>query len=142
MSILVTINYQPQSFIRKATILKSYDRMLSLNLHLIQVTINIMTLSASEKKQYRAIAHNLNPVIIIGDKGLTEGLMIELERALHDHELLKIKIAIGDREDRSKIIEELVYRTGADLVQSIGKVAVLLKKSPKPHPKLSNLLRA
>jgi len=142
MSILVTINYQPQSFIRKATILKSYDRMLSLNLHLIQVTINIMTLSASEKKQYRAIAHNLNPVIIIGDKGLTEGLMIELERALHDHELLKIKIAIGDREDRSKIIEELVYRTGADLVQSIGKVAVLLKKNPKPHPKLSNLLRA
>ena len=101
-----------------------------------------MTLSASEKKQYRAIAHNLNPVIIIGDKGLTEGLMIELERALHDHELIKIKIAIGDRDARSKITEELTYRTGAELVQSIGKVAVLLKKNPKPHPKLSNLLRA
>lgn len=101
-----------------------------------------MTLSASDKKQYRAIAHNLNPVIIIGDKGLSEGLMDELNRALKDHELIKIKIAIGDRDDRSKIIEELIYRTGSELVQSIGKVAVLLKKNPKPHPKLSNLIRA
>ena len=101
-----------------------------------------MTLSASDKKQYRAIAHNLNPVIMIGDKGLTEGLMDELNRALNDHELIKIKIAIGDRNIRSKIIEELVYKTGSELVQSIGKVAVLLKKNPKPHPKLSNLLRA
>ena len=101
-----------------------------------------MTLKASDKKQYRAIAHNLNPIIMIGDKGLTEGLMDELNRALHDHELIKIKIAIGDRNDRSKIIEELVYRTGSELIQSIGKVAILLKKNPKPHPKLSNLLRA
>jgi len=101
-----------------------------------------MTLSASDKKQYRAIAHNLNPVIMIGDKGLTEGLMDELNRALNDHELIKIKIAVGDRNIRSKIIEELVYKTGSELVQSIGKVAVLLKKNPKPHPKLSNLLRA
>jgi len=101
-----------------------------------------MTLSASDKKQYRAIAHNLNPVIMIGDKGLTEGLMDELNRALNDHELIKIKIAIGDRNIRGKIIEELVYKTGSELVQSIGKVAILLKKNPKPHPKLSNLLRA
>jgi len=100
-----------------------------------------MALNAADKKQYRAIAHNLNPVIIIGDKGLTEGLMDELNRALHDHELIKIKIAIGDRDDRSKIVEDLVYRTGSELVQSIGKVAVLLKRNPKPSPKLSNLIR-
>jgi len=100
-----------------------------------------MTLSASDKKQYRTIAHNLNPIIMIGDKGLTEGLMVELNRALHDHELIKVKIAIGDRDDRKKITEELIYKTGSELIQSIGKVAILLKKNPKPHPKLSNLLR-
>ena len=79
---------------------------------------------------------------MIGDKGLTEGLMIELNRALDDHELIKVKIAIGDREDRKKITEELTYKTGSELVQSIGKIIILLKKNPKPHPKLSNLLRA
>jgi len=100
-----------------------------------------MTLSAADKKQYRAIAHNLNPVIIVGDKGLSEGLMDELNRALKDHELIKVKIAIGDRDDRSKIIKDIAYRTGSEVVQTIGKMVILLKKNPKPNPKLSNLIR-
>ena len=101
-----------------------------------------MALSSADKKQYRAIAHKLSPVIIVGDNGLSEGLMDELNRALNDHELIKVKVAIGDRNDRTKIIDDFIYRTGAELVQSIGKVAVLLKKNPKPNPKLSNLLRS
>lgn len=100
-----------------------------------------MSLSASDKKQYRAIAHNLNPVIIVGDKGLSESLMEELERALNDHELIKIKIALGDRDGRADLITEIVKSTQAELVQTIGKIAVLLRKSPKPNPKLSNLIR-
>lgn len=101
-----------------------------------------MTLSAAERKQYRAIAHNLNPIIIVGDKGLSEGLYEELNRALNDHELIKVKIAIGERDDRALIIEELTKVTKAELVQTIGKIAILLKKNPKPNPKLSNLIRA
>lgn len=100
-----------------------------------------MTLSTADKKHYRTIAHNLNPVIIIGDKGLTENLMDELFRALRDHELIKVKIAIGDRDDRSEIINHLLETTKAELVQQIGKVVVLLKKNPKAKPKLSNLVR-
>jgi len=100
-----------------------------------------MTLSAADKKHYRTIAHNLNPVIIIGDKGLSETLMDELFRALRDHELIKIKIAVGDRDDRAKIIEHLLETTKAELVQQIGKVVVLVKKNPKAKPKLSNLVR-
>lgn len=100
-----------------------------------------MTLSAADKKHYRTIAHNLNPVIIIGDKGLSETLMDELFRALRDHELIKIKIAVGDRDDRAKIIEHLLETTKAELVQQIGKVLVLVKKNPKAKPKLSNLVR-
>jgi RNA-binding protein len=100
-----------------------------------------MTLSAADKKHYRTIAHTLNPVIIIGDKGLSENLMDELFRALRDHELIKIKIAVGDRDDRAAIIEHLLTTTKAELVQQIGKVVVLLKKNPKAKPKLSNLVR-
>lgn len=101
-----------------------------------------MTLSAAEKKQFRAIAHNLNPIIIIGDKGLSEGLYEELERALNDHELIKVKIAIGDRDDRTAITQELLAKTNAQLVQSIGKIAVILRRAAKPNPKLSNLIRS
>ncbi|KZY33768.1 MULTISPECIES: ribosome assembly RNA-binding protein YhbY [unclassified Oleiphilus] len=100
-----------------------------------------MSLSSADKKHYRTIAHNLNPVIIVGDKGLSEGLMEELNRALNDHELIKVKVAIGDRDDRSALITELVEQSGAELVQTIGKIAVLLKKNKKPNPKLSNLIR-
>lgn len=100
-----------------------------------------MTLSTADKKHYRTIAHNLNPVVIVGDKGLSENLLDELNRALHDHELIKVKIAIGDRDDRSQIIEALIDSTKAELVQAIGKVIVLLKKNPKAKPKLSNLIR-
>jgi len=100
-----------------------------------------MTLSAADKKQYRAIAHNLNPVIIVGDKGLSETLMEELNRALSDHELIKVKVAIGDRDDRAQLIETLVKDSGAELVQTIGKIAILLRRNKKPNPKLSNLIR-
>lgn len=100
-----------------------------------------MPLSNDLKKQYKAIAHNLNPIVIIGEKVISEGLLGELERALNDHELVKVKINVGEREDRKVIIDELIDKTGAILVQKIGKIAVLLRKAKKPNPKLSNLLR-
>jgi RNA-binding protein len=100
------------------------------------------TLSAAEKKQLRAIAHNLNPVIIVGDKGLSEGLLEELDRALEQHELIKVKLSSNDRDFRAQATNELCEKSGAVLVQVIGKVAILLRRSKNPNPKLSNLLRA
>jgi len=100
-----------------------------------------MTLTTAQKKQYRAIAHSLNPVIIVGDKGLSEGLLQELNRALDDHELIKVKVSSNDRDDRAAAIDNLCKQTQATLVQSIGKMAIILRKAKKPNPKLSNLLR-
>ncbi|WP_298449262.1 ribosome assembly RNA-binding protein YhbY [uncultured Marinobacter sp.] len=100
-----------------------------------------MSLSAEQRREYRAIAHNLKPVIIVGDKGLTENLQEELERALNDHELIKIKVASQDREARHEAITALCEASGAELVQTIGKIAVLMRRAKKPNPKLSNLLR-
>jgi len=100
-----------------------------------------MSLSPEQRREYRAIAHNLKPVIIVGDKGLSEGLQDELERALNDHELIKIKVASTDREARQEAIQALCESSGAELVQTIGKIAVILRLAKKPNPKLSNLLR-
>ena len=100
-----------------------------------------MSLSPEQRREYRAIAHNLKPVIIVGDKGLSEGLQEELERALNDHELIKIKVSSQDRETRHEAITALCESSGAELVQTIGKIAVILRRAKKPNPKLSNLLR-
>ncbi|SFR58417.1 RNA-binding protein [Marinobacter daqiaonensis] len=98
-----------------------------------------MSLSAAQRREYRAIAHNLKPVILVGDKGLSEGLMQELDRALDDHELIKVKVATTDREARQEIISELCAQSGAELVQVIGKIAIIIRRAKKPNPKLSNL---
>lgn len=100
-----------------------------------------MALSNARKKQLRSIAHNLNPIIMIAEKGITETIEKELERALEDHELIKIKININDPAIRKTIASELCVKHKADLVQSIGKVAVICRHAKKPKPKLSNLLR-
>lgn len=100
-----------------------------------------MELSNSKKKQLRTIGHNLNPIVTIAEKGLTEAIAKELNRALDDHELIKIKISINDPAERKAIAEQLCRQHNATLVQSIGKVALLLRHAKEPKEKLSNLLR-
>lgn len=99
-------------------------------------------LSNAQIKQYRAIAHKLSPVVTIASNGLSDAVMLELERALGDHELIKVKIAVGEREARDLIIEQLCERASAQLVQRIGNTATLLRRAPKPDPRKSNLHRA
>jgi RNA-binding protein len=92
-------------------------------------------------KQLRATGHSLKPVVTIAGKGLNENVLNEVDRALGDHEFIKIKLAVGGREARSGVCEELCERTGAELIQSVGNIILLLRRSSKPDPKLSNLIR-
>ena len=92
-------------------------------------------------KQLRAISHKLKPVVTIAGKGLTEGVINELDRALTDHELIKVKLAVGSREVRAEITRQISAQSGAEIVQSIGNVIVLLRRSPTPDPRLSNLIK-
>ena len=101
-----------------------------------------MSLSQAQKKAFRSIGHHLNPVVTVSEGGLSEGVMAELERALNDHELIKIKLAVGDREARHQTVEELAGIAHAEIVQVIGKMALLYRKNPKVNPKLSNIVRA
>jgi RNA-binding protein len=95
-----------------------------------------------DMRQLRAIGHKLKPVVTVAGKGLNEGVLAELERALSDHEIIKIKLAVGSREARTDVTEQICEQLGAEMVQRIGNVVVILRRSKKPDPRLSNLIRA
>ena len=94
-----------------------------------------------DHKQLRAIGHKLKPVVTVAGNGLSDNVLQEVQRALGDHELIKVKISVGDRDTRNAMIEEVCTHTGATLVQSIGNVVVLMKRAKQPDPRLSNLMR-
>ncbi|WP_317930198.1 YhbY family RNA-binding protein [Halioxenophilus sp. WMMB6] len=98
-----------------------------------------MSVSADNRKLYRAIGHKLKPCVTIAGNGLSEGVVDELFRALRDHELIKVKLAIAERDERKALIENITAETGAEVIQEIGKVVLLFKKAGKPNPKLTNL---
>lgn len=101
-----------------------------------------MSLSNADKKQYRAIGHQLKPVITIAEKGLSDSVLLELERALGDHELIKIKVVVADKSAKAELAKEVSRQTKAEIVQSIGHMLLLFRPAKKPNPKLSNLLRS
>jgi RNA-binding protein len=100
-----------------------------------------MPLDPDRKKKFRTIGHQLNPVVMVAGKGLTEGVGLELERALEDHELIKVKLNLADPAERREMAAELCEQHRAELVQAVGKVILIYRKALKPNPKLSNLLR-
>ena len=100
-----------------------------------------MSLSNSQKKFFRSIGHKLNPVITIAENGLSETVSLELERALEDHELIKVKLKVGDSKARKNVIDEMCSIFHAQLVQSIGHTALIYRPAKNTNPKLSNLLR-
>ena len=100
-----------------------------------------MSLDQTRKKQLRAIGHQLNPVVMISERGVSEGVNLELERALEDHELIKVKLAIADPAERRELAAAICAQHNAELVQSVGKVILIYRAAQKPNPRLSNLLR-
>ena len=100
-----------------------------------------MTTSATDKKHLRRLGHNLKPVVTIATKGLTDTVNAEIDRALNDHELIKVKLAVGDRAAKKSVSEGVCATHGAALIQSIGHMLLIFRAAKKPNPKLSNLLR-
>ena len=89
-----------------------------------------LALSERQRRHLRGLAHGLQPVVRLGSAGLTDAVARETDRALTDHELIKIKAPGGDREARDALFEELGRRTGSALVHRIGNVAVLYRPRP------------
>lgn len=98
-----------------------------------------MPLSTALKKQYRTIGHNLNPIVTIAGNGLSESVLAELDRALDDHELIKVKLAITDRLARQETIQTLCHACNAELIQEIGKIALIFRQAKTPKIGKSNI---
>ncbi|MCK5477688.1 MAG: ribosome assembly RNA-binding protein YhbY [Methylococcales bacterium] len=86
-------------------------------------------MNSEKKKQFKAKAHLLNPVIMIGQAGLTESVLKEIEITLDTHELIKIKIR-AEKEDRNQICNQIIAESKAELIQSIGQIIVIYRKKP------------
>jgi RNA-binding protein len=84
-------------------------------------------LSEKQRRHLRGLAHDLKPLIRLGNAGLTEAVATETARALQDHELIKVKGPGGDREARDTLFTDLAQRTASALVHRIGNVAVLYR---------------
>jgi RNA-binding protein len=88
-----------------------------------------MSISHSQRKKLKALAHDLRPVIQVGKKGFTDELAAAVDAALLDHELIKMKF-VGFKEEKREIIDAVAEKTGCIVVEIIGHVAILYR----PHP--------
>ena len=88
-------------------------------------------LSPKRRSELRAEAHKLDPVVIIGDKGLSDEVVAEIDRSLRAHELIKVRAASGERESRGAWLEAICARLEAHPVQQIGKVFVIYRENPQ-----------
>ena len=86
-------------------------------------------LTVSQRKALKARAHKLEPVVLVGAKGLTDEVVAEIDRALKAHELIKVRAPSLEREARGHALVAICERTGAQTVQQIGKVWVLFRKN-------------
>jgi putative YhbY family RNA-binding protein len=89
------------------------------------------TLSAADRQALKARAHPLRPVVMVGAEGVTEGVLRELGVALAAHELVKVRVLEGNREDREAILAALCAAAEASPVQHIGKILVLFREQPQ-----------
>ena len=78
---------------------------------------------------------------MVGDNGLTDNVLAETERALTDHELIKVKLGTSDKADRGELLATILAHTGASAVAQIGKMVVLYRDNPDAKPHLSNIKR-
>ena len=86
-------------------------------------------MTSARKKQLKAQAHSLKPIILIGQSGLTESVLTEIDKTLDTHELIKIKIR-AEREDRKLIRQQIIDVSQAELIQSIGQIIAVYRKNP------------
>jgi RNA-binding protein len=88
----------------------------------------VTALSNSQKRYLRGLAHDLKPVLLVGAKGVTPGVLAELDVALEQHELIKVRVSASDRDEREAWINALVEGSEAVLAGRIGHVAILYRQ--------------
>lgn len=90
-----------------------------------------MELSERQKRHLRRLGHAMHAIVTLGQSGLTDAVVEEMNRALADHELVKVRARADDRTARDEMLDQLATRTGSAIVQRIGNVALLYRVDPK-----------
>ncbi len=88
------------------------------------------SLSQAQKRYLKGLLHHLRPVVMVGNKGLSETVLQEIEIALAHHELIKVQLRGDDREARRAAIAHISEVCAAELVQSVGHVAGFFRRNP------------
>ena len=86
-----------------------------------------MKLTNNQKKYLRSLAHDLKPFVMIGQNGLSESVLTEIDSTMLKHELIKIKLRVDNRKEKQQIIEKIIEFSHAELVQVIGGVLVIYR---------------
>jgi RNA-binding protein len=89
-------------------------------------------LTSAQRKALKSQAHKLEPVVLVGGKGLTDAVLAEVDGALKAHELIKVRAPGLERGERDRAFRDICERTRAELVQQVGKVAVLYRRKAEP----------
>jgi len=88
-----------------------------------------MHLTTKQKQYVKGLAHSLEPVIQLGNNGLTEGVVAEIDNALAHHELIKVKVPSDDREEKALIMDAIAGETKSTKIQTIGHTLVIYRPS-------------
>ncbi len=88
-------------------------------------------LTGKQRRHLRALAHALDPIVQVGKGGLDEGLIAAVDRALADHELVKVKVGEGAGLDRHEAAEALAAKTKSEVAQVIGNIVLLYRPDPE-----------
>ena len=90
-----------------------------------------MSISEAQRRHLKKLAHHLKPVVIVGNAGLSKNVLTEIDIALEHHELIKVRINAGDKNERHNLIDEICKKTSAKQVVSIGHVAGFYRQAEK-----------
>ena len=90
-----------------------------------------ISLTSQARSALRGAAHPLKPVVLIGDQGLTEAVIKEINLALNAHELIKVRAGSQERDERESFLQSIVERLGAAAVHHLGKTLIIYRPSPK-----------
>ncbi|MCF6236315.1 MAG: ribosome assembly RNA-binding protein YhbY [Gammaproteobacteria bacterium] len=83
-----------------------------------------------QKRYLRGLGHKMKPVVLLGKSGFNDQVFEEITSSLSHHELIKVKINAEDRNERKKITSEIINRSQALLIQSVGNVILMYKSNP------------
>lgn len=95
-----------------------------------------MAVTDKQKRYLKGLAHSLKPVVMVGNNGLSDSVVAEIENALERHELIKVRVSGQERAERKAMLDDIASRTNADLVLVIGNIGGFYRPAKEPSIQL------